>query len=109
MRMEVCTKLLRRWRIEDLENKIIFSDEAVFHVCGRVNRHNSRTWVSERPTDFIEWQAYTPKVNVWIGMTNRKIYDPYFFTENTINAAAYHRMLSEFLIPELINDIVIFQ
>ena len=54
VRTDVCTELLRRWRTEDLENKILFSDEAVFHVCGRVNRHNTRTWASERPADFIE-------------------------------------------------------
>ena len=104
VRMEMCIELLRLWVLEDLKNNILFSDEAVFHVCGIVNRHNSRIWACERPSEFIEWETNTPKVNVWIGMTNKKIYGPYFFGENTINGEIYQRMLSDFLIPQLIDD-----
>ena len=103
-RMQMCSELLRLWMLQDLKNNILFSDEAVFHLCGTVNRHNCRIWASERPSDFIEWEAFTPKVNVWIGVTNRKVYGPYFFDENTITSVVYLRMLSEFLVPELIND-----
>ena len=103
-RVQMCTELLRLWRLEDLKNNILFSDEAVFHVCGRVNRQNSRIWSPERPSEFIEYETHTPKVNVWIGVTNKKVYGPYFFNENTVNKFVYLRMLSEFLIPELIAD-----
>jgi len=78
-RAQMCTELLRLWNLEDLKSNIIFSDEAVFHVCGRVNRHNSRIWASERPLDFIEHQTHTPKLNVWMAMSRRKVYGPYFF------------------------------
>ena len=37
-------------------------------------------------------------------MTNKKVYGPYFFNENTVNKFVYLRMLSEFLISELIAD-----
>ena len=32
--------------LEDMiAEKLVFSDEATFHVCGKVNRHNVRIWV----------------------------------------------------------------
>ena len=112
-RMRMCNELLRFWTLENLKNTILFSDEAVFHICGTINRHNCRIWAPERPPDFIEWEAFTPKVNVWIGVTNRKVYGPYFFNENTVNRFVYLRMLSEFLVPELVadgtKDTVVFQ
>jgi hypothetical protein len=39
-------------RIADDEtflSKICFSDEATFHLSGKVNRHNIRVWGSENP------------------------------------------------------------
>ena len=43
------------WFIEKIEldasylNRVIFSDECVFHVDGKLNKHNLRIWVSENP------------------------------------------------------------
>ena len=34
--------------------RIVFSDEAIFHVSGCVNRHNSIIWAKENPHAFIE-------------------------------------------------------
>ena len=39
-------------RIEDDEDylkKVMFTDEACFHVSGKVNCHNVRIWGSENP------------------------------------------------------------
>ena len=30
-------------------NRICFSDEATFHVSGKLNKYNARIWVSENP------------------------------------------------------------
>ena len=34
---------------EDYLKKVTFTDEAYFHVSGKVNRHNVRIWGSENP------------------------------------------------------------
>ncbi|PSN35146.1 hypothetical protein C0J52_20035 [Blattella germanica] len=49
---------------------ILFSDEATFHVCGKMHRRNSQIWAYEEPHEVSEWECDTPKVNVWLGMTN---------------------------------------
>ncbi|KAJ4426379.1 hypothetical protein ANN_27193 [Periplaneta americana] len=36
--------------------RVCFSDEATFHVSGKVNRHNCRIWGSENPSVVIEHQ-----------------------------------------------------
>ena len=42
LRTEMCTELLRLWRTEDLGNNILFSDEAIFHISAKINKHNCR-------------------------------------------------------------------
>jgi hypothetical protein len=51
-------------RGEDLSKRIIFSDEATFHLSGKVNRHNIRTWGFEKPVAVVEMERDIPKVNV---------------------------------------------
>ncbi|GBO29044.1 hypothetical protein AVEN_271697-1 [Araneus ventricosus] len=41
--------------------KIVFSDEATFHVCGHVHRHNVRVWAAENPRVYVEYERNTPK------------------------------------------------
>jgi hypothetical protein len=39
-------------RIDQIPNylsNVMFSDEATFHICGKVNRHDIRIWESENP------------------------------------------------------------
>ena len=58
-------------RIEDDEDflkKVMFTDEACFHVSGKVNRHNVRIWGSKNPHVVIEHLRNSPKVNVWSGL-----------------------------------------
>jgi hypothetical protein len=90
--------------LEWLEN-ILFSDECTFNLNGRVNRQNYRFWGTEKPNVIIEHSQYSPKINVWIGMSSRFIIGLYLFEENgttvNINAERYSNMLCEFLIPSL--------
>jgi len=49
-RVEMCERLLNHYKNKSsiLDNSYIwFSDETVFHVSGRVNRHNTRIWGTE--------------------------------------------------------------
>ena len=41
---------------------LVFSDDATFHVCGKVNRHNVRIWGTENHHATIEYVRDSPKV-----------------------------------------------
>ncbi|KAJ4447807.1 hypothetical protein ANN_09815 [Periplaneta americana] len=90
----------------DIENgylqKVVFSDESTFHVCGIVNRHNCRIWGSENPHVVRELERDSPKINVWCGLTHETVIGPFFFcVENTINGNVYLDMLQHYAIPQI--------
>lgn len=82
-------------------SKIGFSDEATFHVCGKVNRHNCRVWGTENPHLVVEYQRDTPKVNVWCCLLKTGVIGPFFFGEPTITATTYLDMLEQYAFPLL--------
>jgi hypothetical protein len=100
----MCAKLVDQTESANLINRILFSDEATFHTCGKDNRHNCRIWVDEKPPNFLECERDTPKVNVWLGMTQSKLYGPFFFAESTVTGPVYLDMLEQFLEPQLLTD-----
>lgn len=103
-RRAMCYDLCEAAERDHLMDNILFSDEATFHICGMVNRHNCRIWGNERPDDTFEWQRDTPKVNVWVGITKQKVYGPFMFRENTVTGGTYLDMLEQFLEPQLQQD-----
>ena len=80
---------------------VAFSDEATFHVSGKVNRHNVRIWGSENPHAVIEHQRDSDKVNVWCCVMHDKIIGPFFFAESSISANIYLDMLTHYAVPQL--------
>ena len=61
--------------------KFICSDEATFHLRGKVNRHHVRMWRSENPYSTVEHIGNFPKMNVVCAISIRKVYWPLFFAE----------------------------
>ncbi|GFY14798.1 uncharacterized protein TNCV_648411 [Trichonephila clavipes] len=45
------------------ENTLVFTDEATFHLCGKVKRHNLRFCGTEKVHVTVEHQRDSPKVN----------------------------------------------
>ena len=80
----------------------MLSDEATFHTCGKVS--NGRIWVDEKPPNFLEWERVTPKVNVWLGMTQSNVYGTFFFAEVTVTGPVYLDTLGRLLKPQLLTD-----
>lgn len=80
---------------------IAFSDEATFHVCGKVNRHNCRIWGSENPHAVIEYQRDSPKLNVWCCLMKTGVIGPFFFQERTVTGDTYLDMLRNYAVPQL--------
>lgn len=81
-------------------DSLLFSDEATFHICGKVNRHNCRIWGSQNPYRVIEHERDSPKVNVWLGMHKNGVIGPFFFLEPTVTGLTYLDMLQNFAIPQ---------
>jgi hypothetical protein len=61
--------LLRLDDDDTFPKHVAFPDEGTFHVCGKVNRHNSRIWGSENPREVMELERGTPILNVWCALT----------------------------------------
>jgi hypothetical protein len=51
---------------ETFLSKICFNDEATFHLCGKVSRHNVRIWRSENPHAVVERVRDSPKIHVFV-------------------------------------------
>jgi hypothetical protein len=112
-RAAMCAEVIDRIESANVINKIFFSDEATFHTFGKISRHNCRIWADEKPPNFLEWERDTPKVNVWLGMTQSKVCGPFFFAEAAVTGLLYLDMFEQFLEPQLlangILDTVVFQ
>ena len=91
--------------------RVCFSDEATFHVSGKLNKQNVRIWGSENPHATRELQRDTPKVNVWCGIMCNRIIGPFFFHEASITVDVYLDLLTEYVAPQLIEfqPTIIFQ
>lgn len=112
LRTEFANKVLDRLELnENYLKRICFSDEATFHVCGKVNRHNCRIWGSENPRTVIVHERDSPKVNVWCGVMHDRIIGPFFFAEANVNRWSYLDMLELYAVPQLqeLQPEIIFQ
>ena len=59
--------------------RLIFSDEATFHLSCKVSRHNVRIWGLENPHEIVQHERDSPKINVFSAVSVRKIYGPFYF------------------------------
>ena len=81
-----------------LFENILWSDEAVFHIGGFVNRHNCHYWVAHDPEVTVEKMQNRPKVTVWCGMTATRVIGPYLLRD-TMNAERCLQMLEDYVWP----------
>ncbi|PNF32477.1 hypothetical protein B7P43_G03884 [Cryptotermes secundus] len=84
--------------------RLVFSDEATFHLSGIVNQHNVRIWGTQNPHAQIEHERDSLKINVFYAVSQQKVYGPFFFTEATVTGNTYQDMLENWLFPQLAND-----
>jgi transposase len=96
---------------ENYLRRIFFSDEATFHLSGKVNKQNVRIWGTENPHCYQEHTRDSEKINVWCGLFHDRVIGPFFFQENNINGNIYIDMLENFAFPQLeeLQPNVIFQ
>ncbi|GBM61814.1 hypothetical protein AVEN_80455-1 [Araneus ventricosus] len=99
----------------DLEDKLgdfggkmkVLDDEATFHVCGHVHRHNVRVWAAENPRAYVEYERNTPKVNVWCALMHDKVIGPFFFAELTVRSNIYLDMLQLYAVPQFPEGVIL--
>lgn len=88
-------------------NKIIFSDEAHFHLNGYVNKQNCRIWATENPRVTHEVSLHPKRVTVWCALWAGGVMGPFFFEDAedesalTVNGERYRDMLVSFFWPLL--------
>jgi len=64
-----------------------------FFLSGKVNRHNTRIWGSQNPHALIEMERDSPKVNVFCAISRRRVFGPFFFSEDSVTGKVYLDML----------------
>lgn len=84
-------------------SKIVFSNEATFHINGKVNHHNVCIWGISNLHSTIEVERYSPKVNVFCTMSHlhENFFRPFFFHVKTVNGLFYLDMLQIWFLPQL--------
>jgi len=93
VRLNFCIEMQERFDVDDFADSLIVSNAATFHLSGKVNRHNVCIWGTENPRLVIENVRDSPKVNVFCGISNEKVYGPFFFEEPIVNGMIYLHML----------------
>jgi transposase len=102
-RLEMCN-----WFLNEITNNanfskdsVMFSDEAIFHVNGQVNKQNKRFWSQTNPHFVLPTaQQGTPKVMVWCGLWRAHVLGP-FFLDGNVTGDTYLAMLGDQLIPSI--------
>jgi len=103
-RTDFCDMLLEDMKDDTFSPRLVFSDEATFHLSGKVSRHNVRIWGFENPHEIVQHGRDSPKINVFSAVSVRKIYGPFFFEGNTVTRNSYLEMLQDWLFPQLNED-----
>jgi hypothetical protein len=101
-RYTFCCDCLSRICSDDLFTfKLVFSDEATFHLSGNVNQHNLRIWESESPCAVIRHTRDSPTWSVSCTMLKNKVFMLIFFTKWTLTGIVYLDILEQYLMPIL--------
>lgn len=103
-RIEFCDVMLQMMEDDGFLQRIVYSDEATFHLSGKVNRHNVRIWGLQNPHATLQHERDSPKVNVFCALSRTKVYGPFFFAERTVTGISYLDMLEQWLFPQLMED-----
>lgn len=100
VRTDACQRLLP---VITEEKEILFSDEATFYLDGHVNLHNYCCWAHESPEEFfVQQRQGAPHVTVWVALSKRQIFGPYFFP-STVTADSYCAVLSQIFVPDIMD------
>jgi hypothetical protein len=111
LRLHFCVHFQQWLEERGFAEKLVFTDEATFHVCGKVNRHIVHILGTENPYATAEHVRDSPKVNVFCSVSSCKVCGPLLFfflgggvAEPTVTGINYLDVLRLWLIPQLQED-----
>ncbi|KAL4104006.1 hypothetical protein QTP88_019319 [Uroleucon formosanum] len=78
-RLEFSIFMQEAMQDENFASRLVFSNEASFHLSGKVNRHNVRIWGTTNPHAIIEHERDSPKLNVFCAISKILVYGPFFY------------------------------
>jgi hypothetical protein len=84
LRFQFCVDFQQQLEEDGFAEKLVFSDETILHVRGKVNRHNVRIWGTETPHATAEHIRDSPKVNVFFAVSPCIVYGPFLFAQPTV-------------------------
>jgi len=92
--------LTRQQEDDNFSKKIIFCDEAHFHLSGYANKQNCRIWGDENPGVNQEHEMHPLRATVWCGFWAGGVIGPFFFEDDdgnsaTVNGNRYRDMITE--------------
>jgi hypothetical protein len=91
--LHFCVDFQQRLEENGFAEKLVFSDEATFHVCGKGNRYTVRTWSTEIPHATMKHVRDSIKVNVFCADSSCKVYETFLFAEITVTGINHLDML----------------
>ena len=82
-------------------DNVWFSDEAHFHLDGRVNSQNHRFWATAAPEEVAQRPLHSKKCTAWCAISSRGVIGPFRFEDAegnavTINSVRYRQVLAKF-------------
>lgn len=84
----------------DVQQNMIFSDEAYFYLTLPLNKQNNRVLAKSNPHMTIEQPLQDKKLLVWCAISANRLFGPYVFS-GTVTKESYLDMLQNFFWPEL--------
>jgi hypothetical protein len=78
LRFQFCVDFEQRLEEDGFAEKLVFSDDATFHVCVKANRHSVHIWGTENPHVTVEQVRDSSKLNVFLAVSYCKVYGPIF-------------------------------
>ena len=68
----------------------VFSDEAIFHMNGKVDKHNVCIWGEENPHATAKYVKDSPKVSVFCAISKNEVHGQFFFDGNVTGKVYLH-------------------
>ena len=98
-RVEFCEIMLQHLSDDEtLIHRVIWSDEATFHLKGQVNRHNCVYYSYDNPNITCKKHVASKGISVWAGIYSGGIIGPFFFSD-TVTAQSYVELLNDKFYP----------
>ncbi|GBN61749.1 hypothetical protein AVEN_25534-1 [Araneus ventricosus] len=92
-------------------NRVIFSDEATFHVGNKVSKHKCGIWAQKIPIQYRKWKETVQKSMGGVLLLHDTVIGPFFIAETSVTTNIYLDILQIYAIPQMqhLQSAVFFQ